>query len=159
MQKRLFTVFICVVALSLSTLAQHKMAAGKKAGPGGPDKAYLQKLLDGWNTLDPANVAPYYAQGANTFFDIAPLKYNNWDEYAAGAKKLLADYKSLNLSMNDDAVVHQHGDLAWATATLKEDATLKSGKRELATMRWTLICEKQNGKWLIVHEHVSEPLQ
>ena len=37
--------------------------------------------------------------------------------------------------------------------------TRKSGKRELATLRWTVVFGKQDGKWLIVHEHVSEPLQ
>jgi ketosteroid isomerase-like protein len=34
-----------------------------------------------------------------------------------------------------------------------------AGKHELATLRWTLIFEKQAGKWMIVHEHMSEPLQ
>jgi ketosteroid isomerase-like protein len=28
----------------------------------------------------------------------------------------------------------------------------------MATFRWTAIFEKQAGKWLIVHEQVSEPL-
>jgi len=44
-------------------------------------------------------------------------------------------------------------------ATLKEDAVTASGKHELATWRWTVIFEKQAGKWMIVHEHVSAPLQ
>jgi ketosteroid isomerase-like protein len=35
--------------------------------------------------------------------------------------------------------------------------TQKSGKREMATFRWTAVFEKQDGKWVIVHEHVSEP--
>ena len=34
----------------------------------------------------------------------------------------------------------------------------KTGKREMATFRWTAIFEKHDGKWLIVHEHVSEPM-
>jgi ketosteroid isomerase-like protein len=29
----------------------------------------------------------------------------------------------------------------------------------MAVLRWTLIFEKQAGKWMIVHEHMSEPLQ
>ena len=35
----------------------------------------------GWATLDPANVAMFYAKGPHTFFDIAPLKYDSWDAY------------------------------------------------------------------------------
>jgi ketosteroid isomerase-like protein len=61
--------------------------------------------------------------------------------------------------VNDDAQIHGAGEYAWGTATLKSDMTQKSGKRELATFRWTVVFEKQDGKWLIVHEHVSVPSQ
>ena len=44
---------------------------------GAPDKAHLQKIWDGWSTLDTANVAQFYAAGPHTFFDIAPMKYSS----------------------------------------------------------------------------------
>jgi ketosteroid isomerase-like protein len=160
MQKRVLTALICVVALSLSSFAASKKSARKAAPSGsGPNKAYLQKIWDGWGTLDPARVAQVYAQGPHTFYDIAPLKYGSWEEYAKGVVKELADYKNATFTVNDDAQVHPAGEYIWATATVKEDATMKGGKRELATFRWTVIFEKQAGKWLIVHEHVSAPLQ
>jgi ketosteroid isomerase-like protein len=37
--------------------------------------------------------------------------------------------------------------------------TEKSGKRDLGAFRWTVIWQKEGGQWLIVHEHVSAPLQ
>lgn len=157
MVRRLFTVLLCVAVVSLPAFAGPKKAAAMSAGV--PDKALMQKIWDGWATLDPANVAAYYATGPHTFFDIAPVKYDSWEEYQEGVKKVIADFKSASFTINDDAVVHSHGDLAWGTATLKSDLTEKSGKRDLATMRWTVVWEKQGGKWLIVHEHVSEPLQ
>ena len=61
--------------------------------------------------------------------------------------------------MNDDASVHPHGDLGWGTAAIKEDAVRKDGKREIATFRWTVIWENRSGKWIIVHDHVSESMQ
>jgi len=160
MQKRFLTVLICVFALSLASIAAPKKSA-KKAAPSGPvpDKAYLQKIWDGWNTIDPAKVAQFYAQGPHTFFDVAPLKYRSWEEYQKGVKKEFADYKSATFTVNDDAQIHPAGEYVWATATVKEDAMLKSGKREMATFRWTVVFEKQEGKWLIVHEHVSEPVR
>jgi ketosteroid isomerase-like protein len=158
--KRFLTVSLCVLALTLSALAQTKKSTTKKSGAGPvPDKALMQKIWDGWATLDPANVAKYYASGPHTFFDIAPLKYNSWDEYQAGVKGVLAGYKSAKFTVNDDAVVHTHGDLVWGTATVKDALTAKSGKVEMANLRWTVIWENQDGKWLIVHEHVSEPIQ
>ena len=66
---RLFAVPLCVLVLSLTTAAQTKSSAMKKspAGPV-PDKALCRKIWDGWSTLDPANVAKFYATRSAHFF-------------------------------------------------------------------------------------------
>src|SRR5439155_9866756 len=102
--------------------------------------------------------AQYYAKGEHTFFDIAPLKYSSWDEYEAGVKKVLADNQAGKFTVNDDAELHPAGDYVWGSATVKSDMTQKSGKREMGTFRWTYVFHKEDGKWLLVHEHVSAPL-
>lgn len=159
MQKHCLAVLMLLFAFSLASAADsHKATKKANAGPA-PDTAYMQKVLDGWSTLDPADAGKFYAAGPGTFFDITPLKYSSWEEYENGVRKILTNYRSIKFTLNDDAVVHAHGDCAWGTATIKEDALMKDGKRELATMRWTVIWEKRDGKWLIVHDHASEPLQ
>jgi ketosteroid isomerase-like protein len=158
--KRYLAVSLCLVALTLSAAAQAKKSPMKKAPAGPvPDKAYLQKIWDGWSTLNPANVAQYYATGPHTYFDIAPLKYGSFDEYAKGAQAVVAGYKSAKFTLNDDLAIHPHGDLVWATATVQEEMTTKAGKVEMGNFRWTAIFENEDGKWPIVHEHVSEPIQ
>ena len=161
MAKRSAVVLFLVIAFAFSASAQTKKAAMKKSSaPPAPDKAYLQKIWDGWATLDPANTAKFYAtSGQHTFFDIAPLKYNSWDEYQTGVKGVLAGYKSAKFTVNDDAAIHPHGDLVWATSTIKEEMTSKAGKVEMGNFRWTVVFENEDGKWLVVHEHVSAPLQ
>jgi ketosteroid isomerase-like protein len=160
MLKRSFAVSLCLLALTLSGVAQTRKPAMKsKAAGAAPDKALMQKVWDGWGTMDPANVAKYYASGPHTFFDIAPLKYGSWDEYQAGVKGVLAGYKSAKFTVNDDAAVHAHGDLVWGTATVKNEMTTKAGKVEMGNFRWTVVWQNEDGKWLIVHEHVSAPLQ
>jgi len=156
---RLSTIVLCLLALALSGTAQPSKPAPKKATPPVPDKAYLQKIWDGWSTLDPANVAKYYASGPRVFFDIAPLKYGSWEEYEKGVKVVLSGYKSAKFTVNDDAAFHPHGDLVWATATVSNELTTKAGKVDMGNFRWTVIFEDQDGKWVIVHEHVSAPLQ
>jgi len=159
MIKRLFTVSLCVLALSLCGFGQTKKSPMKKAAGPAPDKAFMQKIWDGWSTLDTANVAKFYASGPHVYFDIAPLKYDSWDEYEKGVKGELADYKSAKFTVNDDAEIHPHGDLVWGTATIKEEMTSKAGKVEMGNFRWTVVWESEDGKWLIVHEHVSQPIQ
>jgi len=159
MLRRLLTVSFCLLALTSCVFAQAKKSPMKKAAGPAPDKAYLQKIWDGWATLDPANTAKYYdATNPHTFFDIAPLKYNSWEEYEKGVKGVLAGYKSAKFTVNDDAQIHAHGDLVWATATVADQMTKKDGKVEMGNFRWTVVFENEDGKWVIVHEHVSAPL-
>lgn len=157
MQKRLSTIVTCVLMLAMASFAADKKPAAKKTA-GGPDKAYLQKIWDGWAGLDGSKQAEFYGTGPHLYFDLAPLKYASWDEYQAGVAKLLDEYKSATLTVNDDAEIHTVGDTAWVASTVKADMMKKNGKRKMATFRWTAIFEKHDGKWLIVHEHVSEPM-
>lgn len=72
---------------------------------------------------------------------------------------MVAGYKSAKFTVNDDLVIHPRGDLVWATATISEQMTTQAGKIEMGNFRWTVIWENEDGKWLIVHEHVSAPVQ
>jgi len=123
-----------------------------------PDKAYLQKLLDGWATGNPNGQTQYYAQGQLLFFDEAPLKYNNWEEYRKGTTEGFKGVKSSTIKVNDDAQIHCDApNVCWSAATVNMDFLLKNGQELKGTYRWTVIFEKQDGKWLIVHEHMSLP--
>jgi ketosteroid isomerase-like protein len=157
MRGNFLTVVTGLVLIAFATLAatQSKSKLGRSGT--GVDRAHLQKIWDGWSTLDPANVARFYAQGPHTFFDIAPLKYSSWEEYQANVKNVLADYSSAKFTVNDDALLHPAGNYVWATATVKEEMKHKNGKVEMGSFRWTVVFEKQAGGWLIVHEHVSVP--
>lgn len=157
--KRFLTILLVLVAVTLGAFSQTKKHTEKKAAGAAPDRAYAQKIWDGWSTLNPDNVAPYYATGSNTFYDIAPLKYNSWGEYHDGVKGVLSGYKSARFNVNDDFAIHPEGNMAWGTATVKYEMTQKSGKVEMGNMRWTAVWENENGKWLTVHEHVSMPVQ
>lgn len=154
MIRRTLVLWFCI----LSAIPALSADAKKSAGPA-PDKAYLQHVLDGWSSLNPADMAQFYAPGDRLFFDVAPVKYHNWTEYQNGVAELLKGYKSVKLTLTDDAQVHHEGDLVWAVATIKDEGVTKAGKQELATLRWTVIFQKMDGKWLIVHEHTSEAQQ
>ena len=162
--KRLSLAAFAVLILLVGSMAadkktEHKMAAHKPEA-GGPDVAYLQKIWDAWGTMKTENVAGFYDQTPDhVFFDDAPLKYNNWGEFASGVQVLLKDYKALKLTLNDDVRIHREGALSWATATVKEEATSNGGKHEMATLRWTVVFERVGDKWLIAHEHVSRPAE
>jgi ketosteroid isomerase-like protein len=159
MHKHFSIISICLIGamLTLSSEAQSKKSLSKTGSI--PDKAYVQKIWDGWATLDPAQEAQFHAQGPNTFYDESPLKYNSWAEFQSGVVAILDTIKSGTFTVNDDLQLHPAGDYVWGTATVKEDLVMKDGKRDMATLRWTVVFQKQDGKWLIVHEHISAPAE
>jgi ketosteroid isomerase-like protein len=120
----------------------------------------VPKIVAAWGTMDISKVAPYYATDADfTYFDIVPLKYNNWKEYSEGVQKYLFEpNRSIGAKINDDVAVHRHGSLAWATFTLAIDLVSKEGASSHLNARWTMVLEKRAKGWIVVHEHVSVAL-
>lgn len=122
-------------------------------------KALMRKELDAWSTLDTDKAAVFFAKDAdNVYYDIAPVKYTGWAEYAAGVKQTFPELASIKFLMRDDVRAHQHGTLAWATATVHTTLTTKGGTQQEVECRWTVIWEKRGKDWLVVHEHFSAPL-
>src|SRR3954464_11510845 len=119
----------------------------------------LQEILNAWSAMDPDAAAKYYAKDADlVFFDLTPLQYKGWDDYYLGTKKLFANYQSISIRLNEDASVHFKGDLAYATATWNVLGTLADNTQQKLDLRWTVVLERRNSDWLVVHEHVSAPL-
>ena len=160
--RKVAVVTLLVLVSAVLAVSQQNAPVKKSSVPGKtgvPDKALMQRIWDGWSTLDPANVARFYAKGpGHVFFDIAPLKYNSWEEYEAGVKNVLAGMKSLKATVNDDAQVHQAGNFAWGTAIVHYEEITKDDKTVPGDFRWTVVWQKTGTQWLIVHEHVSAPL-
>lgn len=122
--------------------------------------ALVPRIVASWETFDLSRIEPYYAADADlTYFDLAPLKYNNWAEYRATVPKVLFEPNaSLRLKMNDDLRVHSSGKFAWATFTFGADITNKQGAASHLGGRWTMVFEKRAKGWIVLHEHVSAPL-
>lgn len=120
----------------------------------------VPKIVAAWGSLDVSKVEPYYAADADlAYFDLVPMKYNNWSEYRVGVQKALFEPNtSIKLKVNDDLRVHSRGNLAWATFTFGADITNKQGAASHLDGRWTMILEKRAKGWIVVHEHVSAPL-
>jgi len=122
-------------------------------------KARAYRLWTAWDSLDPSKVADFYSKDpGNVYFDITPLKFTGWKEYAEEAGKNLAGAGGAKWSPNgDDFKVIKSGDLAVTTLTMNLLFTNKNGVASKMQVRDTDVWEKQGGKWLIVHEHVSVP--
>ena len=68
------------------------------------------------------------------------------------------DIANSSFTPHDDLRVVRHGDVAWTTLTFHLSAVLKDGGGLVLDGRHTAIWERRDGRWLIVHEHLSVPL-
>ncbi len=147
--------------ITMTASAQYPTdAAQNRPASADPEiRSTLERLYAAWSDLDPAKAAPFYAKQPDlVFFDVAPMKYTGWAEYAAGVPTAFAGYRSGKFTLNDDLRVHRHGNLAWATATFLAELTKKDGGAEHVEGRYTAVLEKRGKNWLVVHEHMSVPL-
>ncbi len=136
-------------------------SAPKLAGGDAEFKELIREYYEAWSSANADKPAPLYAKDPDlVFYDVAPLKYTGWDEYKVGVQKNLFDAMvSGTLTAKDDLKVNRRGNVTWTTVTGHLSAKMKDGKAMELDIRHTAIWEKRGGKWLIVHEHVSAPLQ
>ena len=122
-------------------------------------KSLIRHYWELWSSLNPDNAAPMYDKGSDAvFFDVAPLKYNGWEEYKEGVKKVFGGAASASFVPNDDLKVTRRGNIAWTSETFHGTINQKDGKTMQLDGRHTAIWEKRGTRWIIVHEHVSAPL-
>ncbi|HEY3443424.1 MAG TPA: nuclear transport factor 2 family protein [Paludibaculum sp.] len=122
-------------------------------------RPHMEKVYAAWGTLDLAKVAPFYAkETGRAFFDVAPLKYASWADYAAGVKAMSSDWKSVKIEISPDFQAHSNGPIAWVTCTANITTEMKDGKTESMKARITELLQKDKDSWIIIHEHVSVPM-
>jgi len=120
----------------------------------------VEKIVAAWATFDASKPAEYYAKDPGlAFFDVAPLKYSGWQEYEEGWAKVIQDWKSMKIALNPDFKATRMGDVVWGTGTMHVAIEPKKGAVMHSEGRATQIWERRGDNWLIVHEHVSVPMQ
>lgn len=128
------------------------------------DDATFRKLIDAyciaWSTGNPDNPARFYAkEDGLVVYDVGPFAYHSWKEYHERAKKELFDnLQSGTLTAGKDLKVSRHGTIAWTTVSMHLSEKTKDGKNLETNLRYTGIWEHRPAGWLLVHEHLSAPL-
>jgi ketosteroid isomerase-like protein len=118
------------------------------------------KLWHAWITkLNPADAAPFYSKKpGNLYFDISPLKFVGWNEYQRVTTQTLAGGGHATVNIHDDFTVIKQGDLVVTAFTFDLSFAPTPGAPVSVTAgRETDVWAKENGKWLIVHQHMSTP--
>lgn len=132
--------------------------------PTGQSNAELKSLVkDFWTAWSTRNV-----QSASRFYATAPdlvvylpwrtAGYQGWNEFSQTASAIMQNLTVAKFTPHDDMWTQQWGDVAATAGIFTVDLQAQDGSSTQGDARYTLIWAKYNGKWLIVHEHLSAVL-
>ena len=118
----------------------------------------IDKLVEAVRTMDLEGVNSIYAPDIVSFNIVPPLqhvgaeaKWKNWvDVFTAYQRPLGYQTRDLAIVVGDD--------MAFGYSLNRISGTLKNGNSSDYWVRWTACFRKIDGSWLIVHNHVSVPL-
>lgn len=161
MRKSWFLMGILVVAFAaaaapLRVYAQAKAATNDKAEIEALEKRYI----DAFNARDINAIMACYAPGKGLFvFDaVPPREYPSWDAYKKDWEELFAGYPGPLSNAISEQSITVVGSVAYGHNIQTGYFTHKDGSRVDVVVRVTDVYRKMRGKWLIVHEHVSFPV-
>jgi uncharacterized protein (TIGR02246 family) len=149
-------------ALAVATLVSFSAAAADQSA--NADKAAIQALEDtfneGFNAKDVDKVMSVYAPGKQLFvFDVVtPREYKGWDAYKTDFVSLFASFPGPMKNTILEQTIHVVGSLAYGHNIQSGEFTGKDGAAVKIVVRTTDIYRKIDGKWLIVEEHNSVPI-
>jgi ketosteroid isomerase-like protein len=116
-------------------------------------------LIEATNTKNVNGMMSYY-DGTDRLiiFDaIPPLKYSGTEAWRKNLEGFVAAYNPGILEITELQIVND-GKIGYAHSIQHFTGTDKSGKKVEMAFRVTDCLEKENGKWKIVHEHNSMPI-
>lgn len=137
-------------------------AVAKPAGPN--DKAQIAALEKGFAAAVGAKnvnkVMSYYAHDGLFVFDVAPPRQHvGWADYRKDWQDFLGSETTGPLTFTlSDLAVTVVGPVAWSHSIQDMRYATKDGAKKELTVRVTDVYRKLAGKWLIVQEHVSVPV-
>ena len=127
------------------------------------DEQVIKSLFDQWGPVTAAKnidqiMAFYAPSDSSVFFDaFLPREYKGTNAYKKDYENFFAAFPGPIKSTISDMKIHSAGTMAYVHAIDTWTMDIE-GKSTDFVFRVTDVLEKINGKWLIVHEHLSFPV-
>lgn len=113
-------------------------------------RAFMAKDLD--------KIMSFYAPDVVAYDIAPPLQFAGKESYRKSWEKWMPQMDRVESHEMSDLKIAVGGDVAFSHCLSHMIATMKSGERMDSWIRYTAGFRKINGKWLIVHEQLSVPI-
>ncbi len=122
----------------------------------------IQDLIDGLvkaiRAKDINGVMSVFAPEVVSFDLGPPLQHRGGEPFTKRWQELFESYQTAIDYEVRDLSVTTGDDIAFSHSLNRISGTMKNGQKTERWLRWTACYRKTSGQWLIVHEHVSVPV-
>jgi len=150
-------VVIAVTALLVSI----RMASSSQPNDEAQIRTLEHRFAEAFKAKDVERIMANYEQSPSlVVFDVVPRnEYRGWDAYKKDWQGLFASIDGpIALFEVNNLTVNVDGNLAYSNSFQHHVWKTKGGGSQDFTVRVTDVYQKSGGKWLIVQEHVSVPV-
>lgn len=120
-------------------------------------RALCDELLAAYERLDPEAIKQLYAKLPEGIHFWERAMAYDYPQVAKTIDALATSVAALKLTPGEFRAGGS-GNTGWFATTFHADRTLPDGRAFELDARFTMITEKIDGRWLIVHDHASIPL-
>lgn len=124
--------------------------------------AEIQALYDRWakafEARDIETIVSLYSPDVVAYDVVPPLQYTGKEAYRKDYLEFFSQYDGPTHVEYRDMRIMSGGDLGVIHGLERFTGKMKNGQQSDLWIRFTSIVRKTNGKWLIIHDHVSLPV-
>jgi ketosteroid isomerase-like protein len=114
-------------------------------------------ILAAYERRDTAALKSFYAKQPDALFFWERKMQYSWEQINSTMDDLVRFVAKIKLTTGEFRAGGS-GDTGWFAATFHADRVTPDGKQFSSDGRWTVVAQRINGRWLIVHEHTSFPM-
>jgi uncharacterized protein (TIGR02246 family) len=126
------------------------------------NEAAIRELIDGFvkaiRAKDINGLMSVFAPDVVSFDLGPPLQHGGGDTFTKRWQQLFESYQNAIDYEVRDLSITAGDDVAFSHSLNRIGGTMKNGQQTDRWLRWTVCYRKTNGKWLIIHEQVSVPV-
>jgi ketosteroid isomerase-like protein len=148
---------VVLLLVMLFPIAQHMRASSSDDAA---IRALVQLMIVAFNAKDIDKIMSLYVTGNDLVaFDVVPPRqYVGSDAYRKDWQEFLDLYSGTPTMEITDLTVGSSGDLGYSHQIVRLTGALKKGGNMDLTLRVSDVYRKHSGKWHILHEHASVPV-
>jgi uncharacterized protein (TIGR02246 family) len=166
-------VFLCIIALVTAHVCRPYDANARDAAPSPQNpmaieetrtksEAAIRELIDGFvkaiRAKDIHGVMSVFAPEVVSFDLGPPLQHGGGETFKKRWQELFESFQGpIDYEVRDLSIT-AGDDVAFSHSLNRMSGTMMNGLKTDRWLRWTACYRKLNGKWLIIHEQVSVPV-